>query len=77
MSQDADDACTAADTIIEGFVLHSCRFRFKSISLDTHSMVDETKNLMIEAMGKTKVRSQIETYNYLYDKTIISKQLEN
>lgn len=32
---------------------------------------NEQSNILVEKEGKTKVRSQIETYNYLYQKTIL------
>ncbi len=38
---------------------------------------NEQSNILVQKEGKTKVRSQIETYNYLYQKSILSHTEEN
>lgn len=69
-------ACPITDKKIKKELLDILNIQL-SDNVKARRLDNGQKNLMIEAMGKTKVRSQIETYNYLYDKTIISKQLEN
>jgi polyphosphate kinase len=69
-------ACPITDKQIKKELLDILNVQL-SDNVKARKLDNRQKNLMMETEGKTKVRSQIETYNYLYQKTIVSQQLEH